>query len=184
MHIDNLNAQWSENLEGCKQFPGILNSGLTCFANSILQVFNHTPAMINHFKHHERVATCEEGDECCHCLMKDYFKQFEYCQKKNISIGAKNLVSSLMSNTGIQLKKGRMNDSEEFFMAIANKLEDPSTKKSILNEIYGTKIANVYCCKCCGNIWKIVTTEHLNVNKGNLKERLAEKCEETSKLFA
>ena len=112
--------------------------------------------------------------------LKDYFKQFEYCQKKNITIGAAKSVSSLMSNTGIQLKKGLMNDSEEFFMEIADKFEDPSNKKSILNEIYGTKIANVYCCKCCGYKWKIVTTEHLNVNKGSLKERLAEKCKETS----
>ena len=45
-----LDEKWPEHLEGSDQFPGIPNLGLTCFANCMMQVMNHTPAFVNHFR--------------------------------------------------------------------------------------------------------------------------------------
>ena len=45
-----LDEKWPEHLHKSKRFPGIPNLGVTCFANCKLQVMNHTPAFLNHFR--------------------------------------------------------------------------------------------------------------------------------------
>ena len=55
MDNNQLNAEWPESFKGSSKLPGIPNIGNTCFANSTMQVLNHTPAFLNHF----RGCTCD-----------------------------------------------------------------------------------------------------------------------------
>ena len=50
MVANKLNSNWPEQFEGREELPEIPNLGVTCFANAQMQVLNHTPAFLNHFK--------------------------------------------------------------------------------------------------------------------------------------
>ena len=219
MDTNELNSEWPANLKGSGRLPGIPNLGVTCFANCIMQVFNHTPALVNHFRkyscncehvqrrkkeqsrkkkqHRKRTQgrkkrqgrnrkknyeseedqSGEDEQDCYNCVMKEYIEQFEACQKKNGPIEPKNFLNFVMKHTR-KIRVNRMSDAEEFFMHISHKLED-SRNKSILDDIYSSKLKNIYCCKDCNNEWHNVTTERLLVSKGNLPDQLAELSKET-----
>ena len=181
MDINKLNTSWPNSLKGSDKLPGMHNFRNNCFANSILQVFNHTPALINYFRNHpcnckKEKQKSEHSYDCYHCSMKEYIDLFEQCYANNTHIVHKEFLKTVMRNHQ-EFKFGQQADASEFFDHISDKLVD-SKKDSILNDIYGSKIANIFRCKSCNNEWRTVTTEHLLLNKGDIKDQLLEKSTE------
>lgn len=68
--IDHQN--WSPDFIKLARLPGINNSNLSCFANSMLQVMTHTPLFFNHLDKYR--CDCEKTN-CAHCLLSAYFAQ-------------------------------------------------------------------------------------------------------------
>ena len=201
MNTRYLEEIWLENLAKSTSFPGIHNFGMNCYANSILQVFNHTPSFVNYFKNYpcdcrqvesgeinESSAEMNESDEdesdededCYHCLLREHVEMFEYCQNTNKTIDPWDLLKALERSDPKEFKFGKAADASEFFDKISDKLED-SNKKSVISDIYSSKIATIYHCKFCGNEWRNVGTEQLLLYKNGQTENITDKLAEMSK---
>ena len=302
MDIGSLSAKWLENLAKSEIFPGIYNYENNCYANSILQVFNHTPSFLNYFKNYpcdcrnmksreinegcgseknseseqidkfetsyelgelcvnyqgfecEQAVEPEQGfesenyfdpaqhfdseqdfeshnhfdaldyfdsdqgcelvnyrgledelesdmdlkdlfktdedgevdlesdedEDCYHCLLKEHVEMFEKCQSSNEIIVPFKILKALERSDPIEFKFGDPADASEFLDKISDKLED-SNNKSVMSDIYSSKIATIYHCKSCGNEWRNVGTEKLLLCKNGKTENITDKLAEMSK---
>ena len=201
MDVYKLNGKWPQQLKECERMPAIQKIGYTWFANAQMQVFNHTPAFLNHFRNY----SCEKEEclrkkhksemkqdggmkkstnveeECYHCMIKEYIEQVEECQRNNNRIASGKFLEAVMRHPE-QMGVGRYSSAEVFFMRIRDKLKI-SNKKIILDDLYNCKVATIRCCKSCGNeFWRYVTSEYLILNKGSVTDKLAEMCKEKDEL--
>ena len=151
MDNNNFDSKWPEVFLGSESLPAIINNDCTCYGNTLLQVFNHTPALINHVKSNQ-----------CVNVLKDYFDMLERCHLKKKKINADQIIE-FMTRGSKDLVFGRFNDTSELLMNIISKMPEYD---NTLKEIFCCENSNVYCCKHCGNEWRSETNQHVRVNLG------------------
>ena len=121
----------------------------------------------------------EENNEdiCYPCLVKEYLSTFERCAlEKKDAIRPKNFLKTIMDNS-IYFTFNETGDADEFFMDIADKLDGPNTK-SVIEEIFDSKVLTVYKCKTCDHEWRFAFHWRNDCKRGDVRQRLAEMCGE------
>ena len=164
MDAINFDSKWPEIFTGSEALPAIINNDCTCYGNTLLQVFNHTPALINRAKSNQ-----------CVGILNDYFDSLEQCHLKTKKINADQIIE-FMTRGSKDLVFGRFNDTSELLMNAISKMPE---NDNTLKEIFCCENSNVYCCKHCGNEWRSETNQHVRVNLGRtITESLAEMSSE------
>ena len=164
MNKNNFDSKWPEIFSGSESLPAIINNDCTCYGNSLLQVFNHTPTLINKVKNNP-----------CLEVLKEYFYQLEQCHLKKKKINADDIIE-FMTRGSKDLVFGRFNDTSELLMNIIDKMPE---NDNIFKEIFCCENSTVYSCKHCGNEWRSETNQHVRVNLARtIIEYLAEMSRE------
>ena len=175
MKAKSTNTKPLASLAERESFPGIENLGNSCFANSILQVFNHTPAFLSHFKNYH----CQcKGQDCYHCLLKNYINMVESSQSGE-SIKPSEILNALARSDPKKFGRGATADANEFFDKISEWLDDP-----IMSEIYSSMLKTIYHCKSCGHKWNLpegLRSEGLRLYKCKQSESILDKLKKFSR---
>ena len=159
---------WPENLVGSSKLPGIKNKHLNCFANCLLQVFNHTPLMINSYSQY---ASC---DNCNSCLMKSYMQMFEENHEGKQTIDADYFLYRFMEGSE-ELTFGKIGDPNELLMHIISNMP---CNNNIVESIFCCENGYVYRCNECKFEWCVETEKYVRLNSGIITDVLTDMCQE------
>ena len=168
---------WPQNLAGSSKLPGIKNEHLNCFGNCILQVFNHTPIMINLYKHHSQDGDLCSCDDCNSCLMQSYIEMFEENHEENQTIDADYFLYMFMQGSG-EFTFGKTGDPSELLMHIISNMP---RNDDIVESIFCCENGYVYRCNECKFEWCVETNKHVRLCSGIITDVLADMRQE--KLF-
>ena len=123
----------------------------TCYGNSLLQVFNHTPALINHIKNHSSIT-----------ILKDYYKLLEHCHVTEQRIDPDHILKLMMEGHK-DLHFGKFNDTSELLMHIIDMMPED---QNIFKDLFCCENTTVHRCKHCGDEWRLETDQHVRVTVG------------------
>ena len=173
MKPNNPNTKLLASLAKRESFPGIKNLGNNCYANSILQVFNHTPAFLSYFINYtcdcEKVSNGDEGKDCYRCLLKNYVNMLVSSQSEE-SIDPSEILEALARSDPKEFKRGNAADASELFDKIFEWLDD-----DVLSYIYSSKLKTIYRCRSCSYKWNDRLIKNLILPKRGQRECISDK---------
>ncbi|KAK9457159.1 hypothetical protein V1511DRAFT_152951 [Dipodascopsis uninucleata] len=137
--------------------PGLINNGVTCYMNSVLQVLLHVPAMVEYLlRMHKNDCTKNES-----CVMCAFQKLTEECysdgRKARGPIYPRIILKKMRAN-GSKLSEHRQEDAHEFLrqfidalqLSVAPKhLKEPVKETSVIHRIFGGRFRQQIRCKSC-----------------------------------
>ena len=183
MKPNNPNTKLLASLAKRESFPGIKNLGNNCYANSILQVFNHTPAFLSYFINYtcdcKKVSNGAEGKYCYHCLLTNYVKMLVSSQSEE-SINPSEILKALERSDPTEFKRGNAADASECFDTVSDELKDLN-QQSVMSDIYSSKLKTIYRCTSCDYTWNDrARNEGLILPKREQRECISKKLAELS----
>jgi ubiquitin carboxyl-terminal hydrolase 36/42 len=126
---------------------GLVNTGVSCYINSVLQSLFYSPALANEVNNPKNQANCG----CTFCIFKQTYKK----HKSSTLFSPKLILRDIMSYAK-HLRPNRQHDAHEFMLFFLDKLENdlskhhnvPNDDNIIKTAFSGTLESNVKCHLC------------------------------------
>ncbi|VDO19995.1 unnamed protein product [Haemonchus placei] len=168
-----LDGIWTFNnfspIKGRKHFPGIVNVGVSCFLNSVMQALVHLAPFTRYIvEKHEHLQGAQKGP-CVSCALRhNYFKAaFQYPRKLDLSWMTKRYWKQICGRHYTYQQE----DAHEFLLNFIGTLDressersksDPIPKPTPLEQIFFGKIRKEMACSC--GAFKIRYQKFLDLN--------------------
>uniref|UniRef100_A0A6F7Q9L9 Ubiquitin carboxyl-terminal hydrolase 36 n=1 Tax=Haemonchus contortus TaxID=6289 RepID=A0A6F7Q9L9_HAECO len=168
-----LEGIWTFNnfapIKGRKHFPGIVNAGVSCFLNSVMQALVHLAPFTRYIvEKHEHLQGTQKGP-CVSCALRhNYFKAaFQYPRTLDLSWMTKRYWKQICG----RYYTYQQEDAHEFLLNFIGTLDressersksDPVTKSTPLEQIFFGRIRKEMECSC--GAFKIRYQKFLDLN--------------------
>lgn len=106
----------------------MVNTGNSCYLNSILQALTYTPALSNYLYSDEHVKTCQKKANhqfCPLCVMQSHVKKAQNSGGEVVPDFARRYLKQIHDS----LKPGRQEDAHEFLRMLVEQLAQASDPK-------------------------------------------------------
>ncbi|KAK4746498.1 hypothetical protein SAY87_012810 [Trapa incisa] len=137
---------------------GLVNLGLTCFMNAILQCLTHTVPLVQNLRSWDHAHPCDRARDgfCIMCILREHIE--DSVKFSGRCIEPMKFVDNL-NYISPYFQRYQQEDAHEFQQALLDKLErccmdqwrssNISPPKNIVNEVFGgSLISKVKCCDC------------------------------------
>ncbi|CAN6612454.1 hypothetical protein TRVA0_005S01068 [Trichomonascus vanleenenianus] len=138
---------------------GLVNTGVTCYMNSAIQVLLHVPAVAHYL---EEVAAGKHRELSRSSVTQDLSELQQRMLKIKRGKYAKNKLIARLDDINCMMSPWEQEDSHEFFMSLLGRLQEDSVPKgkklssSVIHDIFGGSINQRVVCEGC----KHVSTTH------------------------
>ncbi|ODV89375.1 hypothetical protein CANCADRAFT_138945 [Tortispora caseinolytica NRRL Y-17796] len=151
--IDQLKCHW---LKIHKPFPGLVNAGVTCYLNSVLQTLLHIPGFANYLLYTHR-NECNRSDSCYICILSEIADNVVLAKSTKTPYLPRPLINKL-KKLGPGFNIYDQEDAHEFLLSLIDSLQDSLVTKSMpdslketsaLHCLFGGRIRQqIRCSKC------------------------------------
>ncbi|KAK9458567.1 uncharacterized protein V1516DRAFT_682507 [Lipomyces oligophaga] len=171
-------------LEWTKRYPsvpGLINNGVTCYMNSVLQVLLHVPALVDYLLSGHKAIHASASQNCMMCtfrvLAEECYSSTSPSSKRRKPIHPRFILKKLRAG-GARFSDHRQEDAHEFLryfiealqLSVAPKtLKEPIKETSVVHRIFGGRFRQQIKCRTCGyasNTFQAMLDIQLDIRRG------------------
>ncbi|CCX35442.1 Probable ubiquitin carboxyl-terminal hydrolase 16 [Taphrina deformans PYCC 5710] len=140
--------------------PGLVNTGNTCFLNSVMQALMHIPGLVIYLQSHQHSQDCRLNN-CVFCKLEDHVKKaYPGNGSKRGSI-FKPAYTQNIKQIGKQFRTGRQEDAHEFLLLLLDSLQQNSLQgqpknldirakeTTVVHRMFGGHLRQQITCNKC-----------------------------------